>query len=108
MSSDDTDGYVHRPGQARDDDATDERTAADEPDHSVTTPDAEPGLGSFGWALVAVVALAFLGIPGLIYVFPTAPGDAGLPFLVAMLALPFVPALLLGVVAVWTAVSDGE
>ena len=115
MSSDDTDGYVHRPGQAREssDDAGASDTGAagdtaDGPDQTVTTPETDPGLGSVGWALVAVVALAFLGIPGVIYLFPAAPGQAGLPFLVAMLALPFAPALLLGLVAVWTAVADGE
>jgi hypothetical protein len=105
VSSDDTDGYVHRPGQARENDSDD---AGADADPTVTTPEPDPGLGRLGWALVAVVAVAFLGIPGVIYVFPAAPGQAGLPFLVAMLALPFAPALLLGLVAVWTAVADGE
>jgi hypothetical protein len=35
-----------------------------------------------------------------IYVYPTLLADH-VPFLVAMLALPFIPALLLGVVGVW-------
>jgi len=116
VSSDDTDGYVHRPGQARENDSDDAGASdtggvgdtADDPDSTVTTPEPDTGLGRVGWALVAVVAVAFLGIPGVIYVFPAAPGQAGLPFLVAMLALPFAPALLLGLVAVWTAVADGE
>lgn len=130
MSSEGTDGgddgYVHRPGQARDEetesppshstpggeagrtsgsgDVGDVSGTADGP----TVPNAggSDGLGRVGWALVSVVAVAFLVIPGAIYLFPAAPGRAGVPFLVAMLALPFLPALLLGGVAVWTAVRD--
>jgi hypothetical protein len=40
-------------------------------------------------------------IPGVIYLRPALPGQAGLPFLVAMLILPLVPAVLLGLTAVW-------
>lgn len=113
MSSDDDGGYVHRPGQGRDaDDESDghaeggvgEDTASEA---RVTSPEPDDDLGLFGWGLVAVVAAAFLVIPGVIYLFPAGP-QSGLPFLVAMLALPFAPALLLGVVAVWTAVADGD
>lgn len=120
------DGYVHRPGQARDDETEsspsasgDEASVTADPDDAVDTSAADDddgptvpnagesdGLGLVGWALVSVVAVAFLVIPGAIYVFPAAPGRAGVPFLVAMLALPFLPALLLGGVAVWTAVRD--
>jgi hypothetical protein len=112
VSSDDDGGYVHRPGQGRetDDDGRVEAepTDAASPDETgVTTPEPDDSLGRFGWALVTVVAVAFLGIPGVIYLFPAGP-QSGLPFLVAMLALPFAPALLLGVVAVWTAVTDGD
>ena len=118
MSGDDDGGYVHRPGQGRDTDS-DDRAGEDDVDHAdeddvdradetaVRSPEPDDDLGGFGWALVAVVAAAFLVIPGVIYVFPAGP-QSGLPFLVAMLALPFAPALLLGVVAVWTAVADGE
>jgi hypothetical protein len=110
VSSDDDGGYVHRPGQGRDADGDgrageDDVSDVDEP--GVRSPEPDDDLGRFGWALVAVVAAAFLVIPGVIYVFPTGP-QSGLPFLVAMLALPFAPALLLGVVAVWTAVADGD
>ena len=108
MSGDDAGGYVHRPGQGREADSDrggDEVDRADET--GVRSPEPDDSLGRFGWALVAVVATAFLVIPGVIYVFPTGP-QSGLPFLVAMLALPFAPALLLGVVAVWTAVADGD
>lgn len=79
-------GYVHRPG--RDGDPGDR----DDPG----------GFGPRGWLLVAVVVLATLVIPGAIYLFPAAPAEAGLPFLAAMLALPMVPAVLLGATAVWS------
>lgn len=91
-SADESGGYVHRP------DDWDESESDDSADD----------LGIGGWLLVGIVAVAFLVIPGIIYLFPAAPGEAGLPFLVAMLALPFAPALLLGGVAVWSAVADGE
>jgi hypothetical protein len=91
----DDDRYVHRP------------EAFDETGEAGKTTD-ESGLGRAGWLLVGVVTLTFLVIPGVIYLFPAAPGQAGVPFLVAMLALPFVPALLLGLVAVWTAVADRQ
>lgn len=91
-STEDSEGYVHRPDDwegSESDGSTDD-------------------LGVAGWLLVGIVATAFLVIPGIIYLFPAAPGEAGIPFLVAMLALPFAPALLLGGVAVWSAVADGE
>ncbi|NHX37655.1 MULTISPECIES: hypothetical protein [Halolamina] len=88
MSSDDGDdgGYVHTPGGVEGDDG---------PDAS----DGESG-GPSGWILVGAITLATLVIPGIIYLYPTLLADH-VPFLVAMLALPFVPALLLGVVGVW-------
>lgn len=108
MSADDDGGYVHRPGQGRDADSDGDEGDVDRADETgVRSPEPDDDLGGFGWALVAVVAAAFLVIPGVIYLFPAGP-QSGLPFLVAMLALPFAPALLLGVVAVWTAVADGE
>jgi hypothetical protein len=75
------DGYTHTP------DSVDGESDGD-------------GGGPSGTLLVVVVALATLVIPGFIYVYPTLLADH-VPFLVAMLALPFVPALLLGVVGVW-------
>ncbi|MFC7096744.1 hypothetical protein [Halobaculum marinum] len=73
--------------------------AADDGDAAA---DADDDLGRAGWVLVAVVVVAFLVIPGVIYVRPTIPGEIGLRFLAAMLVLPFLPALLLGVTAVWS------
>ncbi|WP_394347881.1 hypothetical protein [Haloprofundus sp. MHR1] len=85
-------GYVHRPNGE---------------------PGAEPepsGFGDRGWALVAAVVLSFLVVPGIIYLVPSAPGELGLSFFATMLALPLVPALILGLTAVWsmTAATRGE
>jgi hypothetical protein len=82
------DTYVHRPGD------TDPIVGANEPEAT--------GFGSRGWVLVGVVALCFVGIPGAIYLVPSLPALAGLPYLAAMLALPMIPAVLLGLVAVWS------
>ncbi|WP_152042805.1 hypothetical protein [Salinigranum salinum] len=110
MSSETDEGYVHRPDEF--DDASpgetdagsrDERPADATAGDGATLPGAEPdGFGDRGWVLVATVVLAFLVIPGIIYVRPALPGAAGLSFLVAMLILPLVPAVLLGLVAVWS------
>ncbi|MXR39785.1 hypothetical protein GRX01_00205 [Halobaculum sp. WSA2] len=80
---------------------TDSTTAGDAP------ADADD-LGRAGWVLVAVVVIAFLVVPGIIYVRPTVPGELGFRFLAAMLVLPFLPALLLGVTAVWSLAAGGE
>jgi hypothetical protein len=60
-----------------------------------------------GWVLVAVVVLSFLAIPGAILYLPQAQGaveSLGLTLRDAYLALPMIPALLLGATAVWAAV----
>ncbi|MFW5911380.1 MAG: hypothetical protein ACOCQV_01455 [Halolamina sp.] len=87
MSSEQGDdgGYVHTPGALE--------------DEGVDTVDDEQA-GPSGTLLLLVVALATLVIPGIIYVYPTLLADR-VPFLVAMLVLPFVPALLLGILGVW-------
>ncbi|MFB6221743.1 MAG: hypothetical protein ABEH90_09940 [Halolamina sp.] len=72
--------YVHTPEEE-----TAETTASDE---------------RKGTVLVVAVVLATLVIPGIIYLYPALLADR-VPFLVAMLVLPFIPAVLLGVVAVW-------
>jgi hypothetical protein len=86
VSSDD--GYVHTP-ESGDSAAT---AAADEPS---TVSEYR------GTVLVVAVAVATLVIPGIIYLYPALLADR-VPFLVAMLALPFIPAVLLGLVAVWS------
>lgn len=86
-------GYVHRPDVAGT--PAPARTEGGEDVEAATA-------GVRGWALVGVVVTCFLVIPGIIYLRPAAPGQLGLPFLVAMLALPMVPAVVLGLTAVWS------
>ena len=69
--------------------ATDE---ADEPDD---------GLGRAGWVLVAAVVVAVLVVPGAIYLWPAGGAVFGATYRTAMLVLPMVPAVFLGLVAVW-------
>ena len=102
MSSDSSDaadsedsGYVHRPGDAD--------TPADVSDDGPYTGKADgEGFGTQGWILVAGVVVCFLVIPGAIYLFPAAPAQIGWTFFATFLALPLVPALLLGLLAVWS------
>jgi hypothetical protein len=68
----------------------------------VSDGDADEAFGARGWVLVAAVVAAFLLVPGAVYLLPALSSDADLPFLVAMLALPMLPAVLLGAVAVWS------
>jgi ABC-type glycerol-3-phosphate transport system permease component len=69
--------------------------------------DAEEPLGPLrGWALVAAIVLAFLVLPGAVVFLPTARAGIsalGLTLRDAYLVVPLVPALGLGVVAVWSA-----
>lgn len=81
-------GYVHRPD------------GTEEPASDAST--AEGGFGRQGWLLVVVVVLSFLVVPGSIYLFPGIPASFGLPYIAAFLALPMLPALVLGLTAVWT------
>ena len=85
-------GYVHRP---------DSETASPA-DAGASDGSAAATTGVRGWALVGVVVTCFLVIPGIIYLRPAAPGRLGLPFFAAMLALPMLPALILGLTAVWS------
>lgn len=84
MSSDD--GYVHTPERDDADEAADDVSAAAE---------------RRGTVLAVAVVLATLVIPSIIYLYPSLLADR-VPFLVAMLVLPFIPAVLLGLVAVWS------
>lgn len=79
-----TEGYVHVP----------------EGTESVGAAETDRDLGRRGWLLVGVVVLATLVFPGVVYLYPTVL-SAYLPFRVAMLAVPFLPAVMLGLVAVW-------
>ena len=54
-----------------------------------------------GWFLVAGIFVAFLVVPGLIYLYPRVPSTFGLTFWDAYLVLPMIPAVILGFLAVW-------
>jgi hypothetical protein len=59
-----------------------------------------------GWALVAAVVVSFLVLPAVVLFLPAARGQIeslGLTFRDAYLFLPLIPALLLGTIAVWSA-----
>lgn len=68
--------------------------------------DAE-NLGRTGWLIVGVVSLAFLVIPGVIYLAPVLLDTFGLSFIATYLVLPLVPAIALGSLAVWLAARAG-
>jgi hypothetical protein len=84
-------GYVHRPDEA----------GASGSESYTGEPEGE-GFGNQGWLLVAGVIICFLVIPGFIYLNPTAPAQLGWTFFATFLALPLVPAVLLGLIAVWS------
>jgi hypothetical protein len=63
--------------------------------------DAE-GLGRAGWVLVAAVVVAVLVVPGLIYLWPAGGAALGATYRSAMLVLPMIPAVILGLIAVWS------
>ncbi|WP_321169019.1 hypothetical protein [Halorubrum sp. CBA1125] len=101
-------GYVHTPetdsGEAGPTDTRpgeSGRTATAEPDAAVSESQVD-GFGRKGWALTAVLFTCVLIIPGIIYVYPYAAGSFGFTFFATYLALPLVPAALLGLVAVWS------
>lgn len=54
-----------------------------------------------GWMLVGAIFVAFLVIPGLIYLYPRVPSTFGLSFWDTYLVLPMIPAVVLGILAVW-------
>jgi len=90
----DDEGYVHRPDEASAVEASDSEAYTGEPEGD--------GFGRQGWLLVAGVIICFLVIPGFIYLYPTAPSQLGWTFFATFLALPLVPAVLLGLLAVWS------
>jgi hypothetical protein len=65
-------------------------------------PDPDPDLGPKGWVLVAAVVVAVLVVPLTVYLWPAAGGVLGAHYRTAMLVLPLFPAVLLGLVAVWS------
>lgn len=94
MSSEDDAGYVHDPSSF---DESGER--ADEGGggaERAPPTDADREFDWRGWVLIGVLMVALFVAPALIIWNPP-----GLPYRAALLALPMVPALLLGLVAVW-------
>jgi len=86
-------GYVHVPSEGGGSDGAD-------PAVSVSEPEAD-GFGRKGWALTAVLFTCVLVIPGLSTYTRTRRGARVLVF-ATYLALPLIPAVLLGAVAVWS------
>ena len=98
-------GYVHTPereagasGESENENSGAERGAS-ESDGVELEAD---GFGKKGWALTAVLFMCVIVIPGIIYAYPYAAGTFGLTFFATYLALPLIPAILLGLVAVWS------
>ncbi len=60
------------------------------------------GFGRTGWLLTAALLGCILVIPLVLYSFPFVMGSAGVTFFAAYIALPFVPAVVLGAIAVWS------
>jgi len=87
-------GYVHVPSEGGGSDGADPAV------FRCPEPEAD-GFGRKGWALTAVLFTCVLVIPGIIYVYPYAAGALGFVF-ATYLALPLIPAVLLGAVAVWS------
>ncbi|QLD84248.1 hypothetical protein HWV23_00510 [Natronomonas halophila] len=105
-----SDTYVHEPdadGDAPDGESTgaDSGPAGNEspdaPDEHPHPNDVDREFDWRGWALVGAVFVAFLLIPGIIYAYPYAPSVFGLTFWDTYLALPMIPAVVLGILAVW-------
>ena len=107
MSSEDERG-VHRPDGGRDD-ASRADDAVESPE-AAARAEAPDGFGSRGWVRVAVLAVCTLFVPGVIYVRPGILSAVGIPYIASLLVLPLVPAVALGLVAVWamTAATGGE
>ncbi|UPM43394.1 hypothetical protein [Halocatena salina] len=103
------DGYVHDPESFRD------QTDHDEPDRTTKAyldgpkgDRSDQAFGRRGWFLLGMLAVAFVVAPATILYLPYAEPvitALGLSFRDAYLVLPLVPALALGSVAVWTAIS---
>ena len=97
------DGYTHDPEALRDEE---EAVADPERDPTADAQGAHPEATTRefdwrGWTLVAAVVVAFLVVPGIIYLYPRVGTTFGLSFWDAYLALPMIPALILGLLAVW-------
>ena len=67
------------------------------PDDESSEPEpADREFGRRGWLLLAGILVAFVIVPAIIYLRPP-----GVPYVVAYLVLPLVPAVGLALLAVW-------
>jgi hypothetical protein len=110
-----SDGYTHDPDAFEADDGDEADVAAPSDDGSQRDPDPDrpaSGQGEHpetaarefdwrGWTLVAGIVVAFFVIPGIIYLYPHVGPMFGLTFWDTYLVLPMIPAVLLGLLAVW-------
>ena len=106
MSSDDDRGYVHRPGDADSrpsagDEATGATAGTGEGPATGGDAATAPGFGSRGWVLVGVLVACTLVVPGIIYLRPGILAAVGIPYVASLLVLPLLPAVALGLTAVW-------
>ncbi|MES3162369.1 MAG: hypothetical protein PPP55_12505 [Halorubrum sp.] len=92
-------GYVHSPSEPTTSTTDGDGHASDERAEAAAEPD---GFGREGWALTGVLLTCVLVIPGVIYAYPYVAGSFGLTFFGTYLVLPLIPAVLLGLVAVWS------
>ncbi|SNZ17153.1 hypothetical protein SAMN06269185_2899 [Natronoarchaeum philippinense] len=74
----------------------DERVDGESPDGVVHPADADREFDWRGWLLVGVIFFAFVIAPIVTYLRPPQ-----LPYFPALIAFPLLPALALGIVAVW-------
>lgn len=87
----------------REDSDEDDALHSGEVSTSAATDEPEAnGFGRAGWVLTAALLICVLVIPGIIYVYPYVLGSFGLTFFGTYLVLPLIPAVLLGLVAVWS------
>ncbi|WP_299265775.1 hypothetical protein [Halorientalis sp.] len=104
------DSYVHEPGAVEGSDGdTDDGVESAEVYPRNTVGDVDEEFDWHGWLLVAAVVVAFLVVPGALYLLPAARGSVaalGLGWRNTYLVLPLVPALVLGALAVWSAVQS--
>jgi hypothetical protein len=91
--TDDRGSATERSGRDGDDAGTDPMT--------VHPDDLDRSFDWRGWTLVAAVVVAFVVVPGFIYLYPRMPSAVGLTFWDTYLVLPMIPAVVLGLLAVW-------
>lgn len=100
-----SDGYTHDPDAFDDGDYVDNETedeSGDDGDSMTVHPDeVDREFDRRGWTLVVAVFVSFIVVPGLIVTYPYLGTRLGLSFWDTYLALPMVPAIVLGVLAVW-------